>query len=222
MITKHNTALIFDLDDTLYKEKSYLESAFEEISRNISISVKESSHVILEEMLRLFNNNEEVFNSIIEKFNPNLSFQQLISIYRKHKPKIQLPIEQRRVLETLFDMKIPLGLLTDGRSEQQRNKIKALDIEKYFQKIIISEEFGSMKPCKENYIVFEEFFKTKKYIYIGDNTKKDFVSPNKLGWDSICLIDNGLNIHKQDFLLPKFHLPKYRISNFKEILNLIH
>jgi putative hydrolase of the HAD superfamily len=36
-----------------------------------------------------------------------------------------------------------LGLITDGRSISKRKKIKALNIEKYFEYILISEEFGT-------------------------------------------------------------------------------
>lgn len=221
MDIKYSKALIFDLDDTLYKERTYLESAFLEIAEIIAGIINENSNIILEEMLQLFNNDKEVFNTVLMKFKCNLSSKQLVTTYRKHKPKIQLPIEQRCVLDTLLKMRIPMGLLTDGRSEQQRNKIKALGVAQYFEKIVISEEFGSEKPCEKNYLVFEDFFKAEKYIYIGDNTKKDFISPNKLAWDSICLFDNGLNIHKQDFTLPNSYLPKHKVFNFQEILDII-
>jgi putative hydrolase of the HAD superfamily len=36
-----------------------------------------------------------------------------------------------------------LGLITDGRSIHKEIKIKALNIEKYFEYILISEEFGT-------------------------------------------------------------------------------
>jgi putative hydrolase of the HAD superfamily len=43
-----------------------------------------------------------------------------------------------------------LGLLTDGRSRTQRNKIRALGVEKWIDEIVISEEFGSAKPNERN------------------------------------------------------------------------
>ncbi len=60
------------------------------------------------------------------------------------------------------------------------------------------------------------------YCYVGDNLSKDFVAPNQLGWDSICLIDHGNNIFKQDFeQCPKSHLPRKTTTRFSEIINLI-
>jgi putative hydrolase of the HAD superfamily len=58
----------------------------------------------------------------------------------------------------------------------------------------------------------------KEYVYIADNTQKDFVTPNKLGWTTICLLDNGHNIHKQNFELSKEYLPQFRINSFEEII----
>ena len=61
-----------------------------------------------------------------------------------------------------------------------------------------------------------------KYYYIGDNTKKDFIAPNKLGWETICLRDNGLNIHQQNFNLDSSFLPKYMINNLAEIVKIVN
>jgi putative hydrolase of the HAD superfamily len=55
------------------------------------------------------------------------------------------------------------------------------------------------------------------YIYIADNPKKDFITPNKLGWTSICLLDKGQNVHSQNFDLPKVFLPQFFINSFQEI-----
>ena len=59
MDIKYSKALIFDLDDTLYKERTYLESAFLEIAEIIAGILNENSNIILEEMLQLFNNDKE-------------------------------------------------------------------------------------------------------------------------------------------------------------------
>ena len=116
------------------------------------------------------------------------------------------------------------GLLTDGRSMQQRNKINALGLNVYFNNIVVSEEFGSEKPCLDNYLHFmkDSTQNNSNYFYIGDNPEKDFYSANKLGWVSICLKDNGQNIHKQNFLLDKDFLPTHVIDNILEILPIIN
>jgi putative hydrolase of the HAD superfamily len=62
---------------------------------------------------------------------------------------------------------------------------------------------------------------TVNYYYVGDNTSKDFVAPNRLGWTTICLLDDGRNIHKQDFSLPQDMLPQHKISKIRDIENII-
>ena len=81
--------------------------------------------------------------------------------------------------------------------------------------IIVSEEFGSEKPDERNYLYFSE------KLYVGDNPQKDFLAPNRLGWETICLLDNGENIHCQDFSLPVEYLPHYKIRAFDEILGIL-
>ena len=113
-------------------------------------------------------------------------------------------------------------MITDGRSVQQRNKIKALGLSEYFDDVIISEEFGSEKPNINNYKYFvDKYGYSYKYVYIGDNINKDFIAPNLLGWSTICLLDNGKNIHKQSFHLENNTKPIYLINELKEIGNIL-
>ena len=41
-----------------------------------------------------------------------------------------------------------------------------------------------------------------------------------MGWLTICLNDQGNNIHKQDFSLPNEFLPDIRVSSWQEIENI--
>ena len=56
------------------------------------------------------------------------------------------------------------------------------------------------------------------YVYIGDNPHKDFITPNKLGWTTICLLDRGQNIHKQNFINSLELNPHFFIKSFDEII----
>ena len=72
----------------------------------------------------------------------------------------------------------------------------------------------------ENYAYFmKRYSYCQSFIYVGDNVKKDFITPNALGWKTICLKDDGRNIHKQDFTLtPEQALPKKTILSLKELI----
>ncbi len=223
MIIRDNKTVIFDLDDTLYNEIDFLKSAYKDISKKVASNVNVDALLLYKDMLTHFNNGKNVFKVIIEMYSASYTIQELLHIYRNHQPKLELSKDRRGVLDTLKHENVNLGLLTDGRSVQQRNKIKALNLDTWFPEIIISEEFGSEKPNINNYKYFEKVYGEGTYYYIGDNIKKDFVSPNMLNWTTICLADNGLNIHKKDktLALPETYLAKHTVNEFADILRLI-
>ncbi len=197
-VIHNDTAVIFDLDDTLYKETDFLKSAFTEISL---ILAEDIGHEIFDEMMQLYTSGKEVFGNIIDRYQiSSRSKQDLIAMYRNHKPSIKLDEHTAEKLEELQEQQVALGLLTDGRSITQRNKIESLGIEGYFQQIIISEEFGYSKPDEEGFEYMEGNLPGNNYVYIGDNITKDFIAPNKRGWETICLLDDGSNVHPQNYL----------------------
>lgn len=199
--------IVFDLDDTLIPEIDYLQSAFKEIAHY----VEEGNTTLYNQMYQWYLNKENVFLNLQNQYK-NIEISDLITIYRNHYPDFNSKSKNRELILELKQKGHFLGLITDGFSITQRNKLKALDIENLFDLIIISEEFGSEKPDEANYKAFHQFG-TTEYYYIGDNVTKDFVTPNKLGWTTVCLLDQGKNIHTQDFTKELIYLPKIKINN---------
>ena len=84
---------------------------------------------------------------------------------------------------------------------QQRNKIVAFDLGRWIDEkdMVISEEFGSEKSALANFEYFmKRFPECHDFTYVGDNLKKDFIASNALGWLTVCLKDDGRNIHRQE------------------------
>ena len=120
-------------------------------------------------------------------------------------------------LEKILSHNIDFSIITDGRSISQRNKIKALGLYDLVKNIIISEETGFEKPHLNNFKILNRIYSNKKLIYIADNTSKDFLAPNSLNWDTICIKNNGQNIHPQDFKINVDYLPKIKVTSLTEI-----
>ncbi|MGJ1266071.1 HAD family hydrolase [Sphingobacterium spiritivorum] len=211
-----NKYVIFDLDDTLIYEIDYLKSAYYEIAGGLDYDNKDQ---LFDEMYTWYTQRENVFDLLIERY-PQNNKETLLNIYREHIPELYLNEGAMDLLEFCKLNKYSIGLITDGRSITQRNKLKALGIENFFDQIIVSEEFGSEKPDERNFRIFMKD-DVKEYFYIADNTKKDFITPNALGWTSICLLDNGNNIHSQTFDVDENSLPKYKVKSLLEVLDLI-
>ena len=221
----NNLVVVFDLDDTLSHEINYLKSAYKEIAK----CIKEKEGLILDaeviylSMLHFYTQGANAFTNIIGKYRcSSITVKDLLYLYRNHKPSIELSMGTVVVLNFFKEKNIPIGLISDGRSVQQRSKIEALGLNDYLKHIIISEEFGSEKPSKENYVFFENKYKGSQFIYVGDNVKKDFITPNKLGWYTVCLKDKeGVNIHSQEVLVEDEFLPKFKIDTIGELKDLI-
>ena len=204
---------IFDLDDTLYKEIDFLKSAYCEIAK--VIGHPEAFDFMLDSYLY----GDNAFKSVIDKYHLKFTVDQLLDIYRNHKPDISLEQDIVTTLDALKARGIIMCLLTDGRSVTQRNKIESLGLYRWFEKedILISDEFGHGKPSIECYQYFLDRYPDAQFTVIGDNPTKDFLTPNQLGWTTICLQDVGQNIHKQDFEITKEYLPKHIINNISQL-----
>ena len=106
-------------------------------------------------------------------------------MYRNQKPTISLYPGVYEMLQRIGKDK-KLGIITDGRIEGQKAKIKALGLEQLFDKIIITDELGGIefrKPNTKAFVLMKEYFNAEyaKMFYIGDNIKKDGIAPEQLG-----------------------------------------
>ena len=216
MINK-NTHIVFDLDDTLYKEIDFVKSAYIYVCKYIRSRFGIDFFSQIQECI---DDGINFYDYIISKLHHkhNFSIEKYLELYRFHYPKLSLSADTTEFLNNISDRKIGFSIITDGRSISQNNKIKALGLSHLAQNIIISEETGYKKPHVNNFKIIEKVYPDKKFLYIADNTSKDFLAPNTLKWDTVCLLDNGQNIHKQNFDLQTKYLPKIKINHLKELI----
>ena len=211
----------FDLDDTLYKEIDFLRSGYRKIAEYIE--EKTSLTSVYEKMMQDYQNGKDVFQSLVDLTSEKVIKEELLDIYRNHIPAISLNADAKVCLEQLHQKEIPMGIITDGRSKTQRNKILALGLEQWISESnwIISEEIEAEKPNEKGYLMLEQKYLDYRYYYVGNNPKKDFKGANELGWTTICLLDSGEEIHPQNFALEDLFLPQIKIKQLQDILELI-
>jgi len=186
----------FDMDDTLYDEADYYRSGFAVAARQIADDFKLKDIAIFESLWEIFNsgNHKTTFDSAGEKFGVTFDknyIEKLVNVFRGHKPDINLPSESRRVLENLKSH-YKLGLVTDGYLPAQELKVAALGIGKFFDCIIYTEKLGSehWKPSPKGFekLLTDLGVTASESIYVGDNLKKDFLSPNQMGFKTIRIV----------------------------------
>jgi putative hydrolase of the HAD superfamily len=217
-VTGHNrVTVVFDLDDTLYKEIDFVQSGYRAVARVVEEATGRNILSTIEELAR--SRSKRLFDDLVRiEGLRGAEPAELIRCYREHAPTLSLPEDSRRVLWRLTALGIPIGLLTDGRSVTQRNKLRALRIEACFQSIVISEEFGSGKPDPRNYQWFERTLPAERFMYVADNPAKDFVAANELGWHTVLLRDDGRNIHSQEGEFDDQYRPNETIDRLDCIL----
>lgn len=183
-------AIIFDLDNTLYSEQTYVESGFKAVSKYLSEKYDYHFDSLMSKIIGIFNEDGRgsVFDRLIMDLDIDETVFTLVYIYRFHYPEISLYSESIPLLNNLKkDYK--LALITDGRSLVQKRKVDALSIENYFDVIIFTDVLGEKfwKPSIEPYKLALSLLncEAKNSYYVGDDPYKDFKAPKLLGMKSI-------------------------------------
>lgn len=219
IIQNEKSFWVFDLDDTLYKEVDFLKSGL----LSVAARIKElyGKDISVDVMKWYLKGEKDIFLKVCRILNlPNNVKESLLWYYRLHIPDISLSEDTLDVLRWLQESSQGLAILTDGRSITQRAKLLQLGLGHL--PAYISEEYSSEKPETLRFECIMNAHPASNYIYIGDNPKKDFFAPNKLGWQTIGLIADERNIHSQDVSgLSEDHLPDVWIEKFSQLKSCI-
>ncbi|WP_185903064.1 HAD family hydrolase [Bacteriovorax stolpii] len=173
--------IVFDLDDTLYDEKTFAISGFMAVSRFLAKKYSLSYKKCLDFMIANEDNRGAIFDTVLSDnglFTKKLR-NQCVSIYRYHKPSISLYTDAEACLERF--KKNSIYIVTDGHKNVQLNKLKALKLlrDPRIKHCYRTNAYGKAK-AKPNRHCFDLIMKREKVnekeiLYIGDNPYKDFI-----------------------------------------------
>lgn len=212
-------AVLFDLDDTLYTERDFLHSGWHAVAREAG----KRGFPDAAKAYELMEKAPDAFDALNEAY-PEFPVADMLDVYRNHMPDIHLKPGARHAVMQLRDAGAPVGIITDGRSISQRNKIQALGLDTIVDYIGISAETGADKHQAQPFLHAEEHFgKHRPYIYVGDNPAKDFAQANKLGWHTVMLREPapGANVHPQNLAEVGIDkCPDFIISDIQDILRI--
>lgn len=214
-------AVVFDLDDTLYPESQYVMSGFKAVAQYVESKTAHRDQFI--ELKKLFDEDRtNVFDRLIIKEKLLITKDELHRIYINHAPSINLFEDALPFLGKLSQQKIKMGIITDGRPIQQKNKISALKIEHFFEKIIITDEIG-LDFRKPHPLVFQKMKEAlnvdyEEMLYVGDNPSKDFHIKSIFPIKTIQILRNG---YYDDGSYLDNIKPDIIINNLEELCSLI-
>lgn len=186
----------FDLDDTLYKEKEYVDSGRRAVAAAAALQCGSDG----DSLMHLMADSPDPLGAVEKATGGCLSVEEMVEIYRYHQPRLMMDENTEQVLKELKERGYDLAVITDGSSRRQRLKMEALGLADYIprENWIISEETGSDKNSSLPFERAEKMFPGYRRVYVGDNPEKDFRYPNLRGWHTAMLADlKGENVHPQ-------------------------
>jgi haloacid dehalogenase superfamily, subfamily IA, variant 3 with third motif having DD or ED/haloacid dehalogenase superfamily, subfamily IA, variant 1 with third motif having Dx(3-4)D or Dx(3-4)E len=187
------TAVIFDLDQTLLdKHQSLIRFA----NHQYNTFALESFHIDRDDFIQKFTEmnhvvrpKEEIYKELVKNFHIDSSLLAVMlddlnehfSDYAIGYPGLMT------MLNELKEASFKLGMITNGRDFYQRNKIRSLGIESYFDDIVISEAAGVRKP---DHAIFQLSLShlniaADEAVFVGDNIQKDMIPAKELGMRTI-------------------------------------
>lgn len=115
---------------------------------------------------------------------------------------------------TYLSANYQMHIITNGFKEVQYKKIRNSNLDKYFNKIIISEEIGYKKPDKNffKYSLEKANAKADESIVIGDDLKVDIIGAKNAGIDQIFFNNNKIE-HNEEIT--------YEINSLLEIKKIL-
>ena len=219
---------LFDLDDTLYPQMEYTRQCvmgtIEYLSRVFGrprSQIRASLMAVLEE-----NGIEQrqLFNEALKRLGLELDDRHLkasLKLFWRVKPKIKLYPGAVEMFSSIRRKGFKLGMVTDGHVDVQKSKIRTLKIRKYFQSIILSDEYGVefRKPSTVPLMaaLAELRLEPKSSVYVGNDPRKDFVGSRSLGMRTIRIVQGDY----RNLSLEAEMEADVKVSNIRQLIDLI-
>ncbi|MGV8141475.1 MAG: HAD family hydrolase [Candidatus Woesearchaeota archaeon] len=132
--------------------------------------------------------------------------------------KVKLYPNTLSTLEYLRSKKLKLAMLTDsdGKKGFKAERISNMDLGKYFDYILITDDTGKNKPSVENWEILLKSadLKANQCMMVGDHPNVDLVSAKKLGFITVWTKESLKNDAHIDYV-------DYEISDIKEVTSIV-
>jgi len=196
--------LVFDLDDTLYPELSYVHSGFRAVAAFLSPLLGVAAEALAAGMIaeEAEQGRGQVFDNVLRQHGrwSKTLVTACLRTYRQHKPTLNLYTDAERCLARFADW--PLYIVTDGHKEVQARKVAALGLAGRVRHAYLTNRYGRHR-AKPDPHVFElicrrEQVEPGQVIYVGDNVRKDFVGIKPLGFRTVRILRGNYAHYEAD------------------------
>lgn len=187
------TAVIFDLDDTLYPERRFALSGYAAVASRLADETGMPADVLYRFMVRRFRRHgrEGLLQALCASYAISTSeIPRFVDVIRSHSPRLTLPNESRDVLRHLRGRGHRVGILTNGLPITQRAKVAVLGIEPLVDTVVYAQEHApDGKPAAVCFTAALQRLgaTASKAVFVGDHPEKDIAGAAGVGMRSIWL-----------------------------------
>ncbi len=210
-------AVLFDLDNTLYNETDYFHGVFKLFSKAHHLNYLSIRKLFSAE---LRSSSNDVFGDILKElgiYSPEYH-KELFHYYKTIQIDIHLYPDAEKLLEFLIDNNLKTAIVTNGIVEVQKNKIRCLGIEGYFNAVIYARLWGREfeKPKGKPFLKALELLNIDKSeaLYVGDNINTDIIGAKNAKMKAVLLDRKNDSSVSSEFY-------DYRITDLRELVNIL-
>lgn len=185
--------IIFDLDNTIFSQETFDQSAFLEIANYLAAKYQLKQQdvfnffVIHRNCPPPFKN--DLFGCCCREFKlPVDETTYMVTLFRQHKPKeLKLAPKYKMLFTQLLQQNKTLLLVTNGVRSIQQEKISQLKLIKYFKEMLVCTADGDipLKPDPAAFSYLKKRHTCSSWVMVGDLQETDGLFAKNSGIDFI-------------------------------------
>jgi putative hydrolase of the HAD superfamily len=185
-------AVLFDLDDTLYPQATWLEGAWRAVTR--AAALQGVDPIAFERALRAIAALGSDRGYIIDRAlaavgAAHVPVESLVAAFLEYRPLRLAPYPGVPEALSRIRRHVPIGLVTDGDVRLQRAKVRALGLHRAFDTIVFPDAFGRQyrKPDPGPFLAALASLGVapQHAVYVGDRPDKDIAGAQRAGLRAI-------------------------------------
>jgi putative hydrolase of the HAD superfamily len=190
-------AVLFDLDDTLYSEKEFVDGGFRAVGRFLAERFSRSEAELVDRLWALHaeNGRGRLFDTLLAEIGADHDVDLVLAcvlLYRTHRPVLRPFPEVDSTLEALRAVGVRTGLVSDGLAGVQRGKLAGLGtVPGRLDAVVMTDELGHdyAKPSPVPFRVACRLLDVPPSLatYVGNDPRKDFRGAREAGLHTIRL-----------------------------------
>ncbi|MGI4864236.1 MAG: HAD family hydrolase [Janthinobacterium lividum] len=205
------TTVLFDLDDTLFDHMATARAALaataagrpalqgvpaEELYQRYSALLEEMHPRVMTGQLSYLAARQLRFQQLLAPYEPAVSaaaVEELAAQHYGHYRQLRQPVAGALALLQRLTPAVKIGIVTNNRTEEQRDKLDFLGMTALVDALITSEDVGVLKPDPAIYQVALERLQARpaETVMVGDNWQADVLGALAVGIRPLWLNRTG-------------------------------